>query len=379
MSLRESRGLGSLLVAHESPASAARRKWPGGLILLALAVLVLAFFGVHLLYWRIGAETLKNREDIFFAWREGQRLFEGINPYARILGNSLRENQKYPTYLPLSYLSSFAMSKLGFTTFEEFLRIWRLLTLACHGAIGLLVFHCFHRQGKPLTGFVLCAVVLVGRWSSYVVMVQHLEFAALLPMLLSCLLIERNLRLAGLLSGLSLAVKHMGLILLPFLVIQVMRSHAGADQRNQHKAVAKFLIGVAAIPMIITLPFLIDEPIGLIQSMLFSATRLPSDHGIATGILPARMFGADGGKIALLALLIATYFASAKEWLGIWTGCAIAMILYVQFNPVVFTQYYYWLIVFISLALSPPAAVVGLRQPDTWNHGPPGESSSAVN
>lgn len=44
--------------------------------------------------------------DISYIWFEGYHLVrEGKNPYQRIVDGNMRENNKYPTYLPLFYLA----------------------------------------------------------------------------------------------------------------------------------------------------------------------------------------------------------------------------------------------------------------------------------
>jgi hypothetical protein len=83
---------------------------------------------------------------MFLAAAATHWLWSVAGPDARIVGHSLRENQNYPTDLPLSFL------------------------------------------------LVALTLVLLGRWSAYIIEVQQLEFAAILPLVLAGLLLRRRLR-----------------------------------------------------------------------------------------------------------------------------------------------------------------------------------------
>ena len=67
--------------------------------------------------------------DIYFVWRDGTRLAAGENPYESILGGNMRENRKYPTYLPLYYVLVAGAHHLGVTEYRGWMRLWRPLVL----------------------------------------------------------------------------------------------------------------------------------------------------------------------------------------------------------------------------------------------------------
>ena len=153
------------------------------LFLLGIALIIATIF-IHHLWGLRGAERLSSK-DIYYVWEEGKTIADGINPYARIIGKSLRDNNKYPTYLPLSYYFVAILDWFGIQTFVDFIRAWRPFNVFCHLGIGILTFSIYNQQRKPISGLIACSILLLGRWSAYIVNVQHLEFAAILPILLA--------------------------------------------------------------------------------------------------------------------------------------------------------------------------------------------------
>ena len=94
-----------------------------------LLILLLIFYFLivilHFWWWYAIPVKILSREDIGYAWKEGTNIVDGLNPYARTLLGNLRDNDKYPTYLPFVYYFSALLQKLGFTTFRDFIYIWR--------------------------------------------------------------------------------------------------------------------------------------------------------------------------------------------------------------------------------------------------------------
>jgi hypothetical protein len=318
-----------------------------------LLVLVIAIAGAtvatHHLWGLKGSEPLLG-EDIFHVWREGQRLAEGVNPYARIIGKSLRENDKYPTYLPLSYLFTALLQRLGIREFPDFIGIWRAINLVCHLGIGLLIFDIYNRERKPISGLIACSILLLGRWGAYIINVQHLEFAALLPILAAGHQLRRRPRLSALLFGLSLCVKQVGIILLPCFLLG-LRSENRSDRPGRPINLWSYSALAVALPLLISLPFLFDQPAGFLLNIAFSATRNPSNHGLATGSEMILM-GVDGTRVLMVALIAANWFAQAREKINFWLASAITLLIFLQFNPVIFAQYFIWLASFLLVAFA---------------------------
>jgi uncharacterized membrane protein len=304
-------------------------------VLLLCATLI-----THVLWGLKGAERLQD-QDIYNVWEEGQQIIRGINPYARIVGRSLRENDNYPTYLPLSYLFTATIQWLGAERFEQFIQIWRPVNLASHLWLVWLVLCTYLKKRQVVMGFVAASIVALGRWSAYIVDVQHLEFTAISPLIAAGMLINRRPVISAILLGLSLSIKHLGIILVPAFLIQFAANTASRNQRN--RALIRYGLLLIALPALISTPFIFTSPDGFLLNMLFSASRFASSHGPGTGsnvLLP----GLDGARLFLGALLVVTFMAQAQKKINFWTSCAFSILIFLQFNPVVFGQYFIWLL-----------------------------------
>lgn len=313
---------------------------PGRATILALALAIgIATVAIHQL-WAINGPTRLVGGDIYNVWEEGTRLATGTNPYARIIGKSLRENDNYPTYLPLSYLFVALLHRLGIQQFPDFLAVWRALSLACHLGIGVLTFQTYRSRSMPFLGLIACTVLLFGRWSAYIIDVQHLEFIALLPLLIAGHQLKRRPILSALLFGLSLCVKQIGILVLPCFLLAL---HSESTTDKPARSIQPWKYGLLALlpPLLICLPFLIDYGTGFVLSMFFSASREFSDHGIATGSRLI-LLDLDSTRYFMAALLAANWLAQAKEKVNFWLASSITLLIFLQFNPVIFGQYYIW-------------------------------------
>ena len=320
-------------------------------ILLALGIaLFIATIAVHLLWSLKGAGRLTDR-DIYYVWEEGKKLANGINPYARIIGNSIRDNDKYPTYLPLSYYAVAIFDRLGIKEFDDFVKVWRLINLFCHLCIGILIINVYKHEHKIVSGLVACGILLLGRWSSYIINVQHLEFIAILPILLAGHQLQRKPKLSALLFGLSLSVKHVGIILLPSFLIELNAKLAPKGSTFKRKQILIYSLIALGIPLVISLPFLLDQPLGFTLNMLFSATRDFGDHGKATGTRII-LTGVDGTRLLMVALIVINWLAQAKEKVNFWHASTVTLLLFLQFNAVIFAQYYIWLAAFLVISFA---------------------------
>ncbi len=311
---------------------------------------------LHVIFWMTGGSgTLSN--DIHDIWMAGHRLSEGINPYAQTLGGDMRHNNNYATYLPLSYLFSAALHFVGLRTLEGFLLAWRPLSLACHLAIGVIVYREFSLRGNRALGLCAASLVLLGRWSTYLIESTQLEFAAILPLLIATHMLHGRPRMAGLLLGVSLAIKQIGLLVLPLMIFQLARSRSRLPVRH-------FLIGTAAVPLVTSLPFIIWSFTGFTHSILFSLTRVSMGHP-ETGVAPVNLFGLDGTRVFMFFLITVIWWMYRQGALAFWCAASFIILSLTQFNPVVFTQYYAWLLVFLLMALAEGLPAKALRPSPT--------------
>ena len=317
--------------------------------LLILGItLVTSTIIVHHAWWLKGTERLTS-EDIYHVWEEGKKITKYLNPYTRIIGNSLRENSKYPTYLPLSYYFASTLNNLGAQRFIDFMNIWKPINLFFHLCMGVVTFSIYYQQRKPISGIIACSILLLGRWSAYIVNVQHLEFAAIFPILLAGQQLNRRPKLSALMFGLSLSVKHVGIVLLPSFLLGLKANSSSDNSISSRKRILTYSAVALIIPVIISIPFLLDQQSGFLLNMIFSTTREFGDHGKATG---TRMIltGVDGTRLIMLALIIMNWLAQAREKINFWVASTLTLLIFLQFNAVVFAQYYIWLATFLLIS-----------------------------
>ncbi len=67
--------------------------------------------------------------------------------------------------------------------------------------------------------------------------------------------------------------------------------------------------------------------------------------------------GVDGTRLIMIGLIIMNWIAQAKEKINFWFASTITLLIFLQFNAVIFAQYYIWLAAFllISCAFLTPA------------------------
>jgi uncharacterized membrane protein len=244
-------------------------KWDKKYWLLFLFLISLGLL-IHIQFWQTTADSLKE-EDIYYTWLEGKRIIDGENPYVRVLTSDMRINNKYATYFPLAYLVSAFFQKLGFPAFPDWLYLWRPISFVFHIGIIALVLRYFQVRGLWILGFVASAIILLNRWSIYVVRVHQLEFAAIFFLLLSLILLKEKTKLSLLMFSISLEIKQIAIFLLLLYLIYLWKNEA---KNRRFKELFFGILTIFSIPFLISLPFLIWNAEGFFKSILFSATRL---------------------------------------------------------------------------------------------------------
>jgi uncharacterized membrane protein len=339
-----------------------RPRWRAGGILLPAAFLAVAVFGLP---GTPGAqpaappaapapppaEPAPERErgpDIYFVWRDGTRLATGQNPYESILGGNMRENRKYPTYLPLYYLMVAGAHHLGVTEYRGWMRLWRAVVLVSHVAIALLLLTACWRAGYPLLGVFAGLFWGFNRWTLYVVSVAHVDFPAILCLLGSLLLFDTRRRTSLVLFGLSLALKQIAVFVTPLYLVWTWRDTHPPEARR--RATARAAGWIALVPALVSLPFLLWNAEAFLRSILFSATRDPASHITALS-LPGKI-GLIGlpGRLPMFLLMGLVLWAAARGEVGRYLAVLLLLVTFVDFNAVFYLQYMAWLVPFLALA-----------------------------
>lgn len=318
---------------------------PRGALFYAVAALVaLAAIAANAAYYR----TVDRNADSFYIFNDGLALVEGRNPYARILDGDMRTNDKYPTYLPLFYVSSALTQWLGLRVYAEWLAFWRVVFGAFGLAIALLLLDVPWRRGLRLFAVFAALFWTWNRWTLFEILIAQIDFIPIFFLVLSLVQLERRPRLALVLFGVSLAVKQIAVFLLPLYLIWAWR-HAPASVRMRETALGLALI--LAVPLLASLPFLVWDAEAYLRSILFSATRLPRSHFGAGSIDAA--FGLVGlpAKLPMLGLMAIVYGCALRGTLGMTTAALLVMSVFVDFNSVLYTHYPCWVVPLLVLAV----------------------------
>jgi uncharacterized membrane protein len=334
---------------------------PGGIAFFAAAALVVAatiaanvpFYG-----------TADRNADIFFIFNDSRDVVEGRNPYARILDGDMRTNQKYPTYFPLFYLTSALTQWLGLRVFTEWLAFWRIVFAAFDVAIALLLLVVPWRRGLHLFAGFAALFWSWNRWTLFEILIAQIDFIPIFFLLLSLVLLERRLWLSLVLLGVSLAAKQIAIFLIPLYLIRVWQRAADDDRA---RLTALGLAAILAVPLLLSLPFLVWGAEAYLRSLLFSATRLPRSHFGASSV--DAVFGLIGlsAKLPMLALMAIVYVHALRGRIGTAMAALLVMSVFVDFNSVLYTHYPCWVVPLLVLAAcdhlaerehSPPAPLV---------------------
>lgn len=290
------------------------------------------------------------KQDIHAVFTEGTKLLEGTNPYSRVhqLGDDLTWNFEIPTYFPVFYVLNWLTQKIGFRDFFYWLDLWKNVFLLANLGIAYLVFyvpyHRYHRLGFAILGSLFW---LFSRWTLYITMIYHIDFIAIFFFILSLTLWPRHKKSSLVAFGLSLGVKQIAIFAFPLYLIWIWRDH---ELRSWKKPAFLTLI-LLAFPLLYLTPFLVWDAGGFVKSVLLSATRNAESHfGIPA--LDA-LLGMSGilAKVPMLLLIALTYFLAWTRRINHYTAAFLVMVIFVNFNSVLFRQYLTWVVPLLPLAL----------------------------
>lgn len=280
-------------------------------------------------------------------WVEGRRLLAGENPYARVLSGDLRHNKKYATYLPVFYELSAVSQAAGLREFPRWVGFWRVVFLLCLLGTAALIFARLARGGLLGLAMLGASLWLFNRWGLAGSRYASLDFVPVFLLVLSLWLFPRRRLPALLLFGLSLGFKPIGLLLVPLYLVWVWREPGGQAARR----VALAALAIGAIPIAASLPFIVWNAPGFFRSILFSVTRNPEPFlgAFAAG----DVLGLVGvpAKIPMAVLLLLTYALAWQGKIGRHAAVLLVMVIFVDFNSVLFAQYMIWLVPFVPLAV----------------------------
>jgi hypothetical protein len=344
---------------------------------IVILIVILAFgLAVHQHLWVIDPDEQRNlliydeelfdvyEQDIHWIFQEGQRLINKENPYARVLeGDTIRWNQGYATHLPLFYYFAWLTQAVGLQDFIQWLSFWRVIFLLFNLGVAYTLFHVSHHRFRSTILAIFAGIFwLFNRWTLHLTMIYHVDFLAIFFMILSLSTMPTRKKLAYVLFGVSLSIKHLALFLIPLYLIWAWNS----ANENRFKEVLIAGILIACVPLISSLPFLVWNAEGLVKSILVSITRLPEGHFGAPSL--DALLGLLGipAKIPMIGMLLLVYIMTWKGKTSHFSGAFLVMLIFIDFNSVVFRQYMTWISALIPLAIGEmlPMPLLSERTPE---------------
>lgn len=283
--------------------------------------------------------------DIEYVWNEGSEIVHGNNPYARAATDT-KHGGKYATYFPLSYIASAAIQKMGFATFSSYLTVVRPIVWGFQFCSAALVCIYLMRRGQLFLGVFAFFVILFHRFTLYPARVVHIDFPAIAFLLLGLMLLSKKPKTAYVLLGISLAIKQMAIFLLPATLIYVWHTHTSKKQ------LLIACIYISILPIATLLPFIINSPSGVINSIVFSANRSATGDFASPDIATTLSLTGLTARLPMIAMLVFIYIAVWRKEIQIYGATLAIFIIFIGFNPVLFFQYLAWIIPFIPLAIS---------------------------
>lgn len=286
--------------------------------------------------------------DIYFSYVEGQRLLARENPYARILSGNMRENDKYATYFPLFYVLAALTQAMGLSDYGPWISFWRIVFLSFTlGSAGVIFWTLYRRKAVLAAGFA-AIFFLLSRWTLHNIQIAALDSLALFPLLLSLLIFDKHRNAALLLFGCSLAFKQMAIFLVPLFLIWTWQSASSRPARS----LLVGAIAMAAVPLLLSAPFLLWNAEGYVKSIIFSMTRDAAAHIDAPAA--GSLLGLTGvpARAPMILLLALVYVLAWRQTVGKYLASLLTMAVFIDFNAVLFLQYFDWLVPFVPLSIA---------------------------
>ena len=289
-------------------------------------------------------------QDIFAIFNEGNRIQQGTNPYARSLDydHSIEWNQIFATYLPISYTLAWLTQEIGLEDFLQWLGLWRVFFLIANLGIAYILFYVpYHRYNNLIFAVIASLFWFFNRWTLHMTMIYHIDFIAIFCLLFSLVLWPKNKIISLLAFGLSLAVKHIAMFMIPLYIIWIWQ----AVEKRSIKEFILLTLVLASIPLIVSSPFLVLNANAFIKSIFVSATRISESHFGAPSI--DTLLGLTGitAKLPMLGLMTITFLAAWKKKLKFFSAALFIILIFVDFNSVLFRQYMTWVSPLLLLAL----------------------------
>jgi hypothetical protein len=298
------------------------------------------------------------KHDIYYDYLAAKQLQNGINPYNKILGGNMIENDKYATQLPLYFYFLSLVIKISQNSFNGFLEMFRNILFWFHLAGGVFIYLLFRQIHKPLIGYCAAVFYMFNVWSvsSFVYLKQDMIAIALLVASFYFFRSKAYRWVSYVLFGLSLGIKHIGVFVFPMYLTPVFFKE---DSIKRFGLNMSLLLTILLIP---AAPFLIGNFQSFINSILFSLTRSPLGNEVIYGynellvkynpsFNTGTLFQQLLPRLPLFIASLLSLVLLLKKSIPLSAYFFLSILVFAIFNPVIYPQYITWVT---------PAALISL-------------------
>lgn len=338
-----------------------KNKTPKQLALLAVEILaiILLFYVVKIVNKANYTPTnWGNKPDIHYEYMAAQDIGDRVNPYKRVLDGNMVWNKKYATLFPLYYYFLLGIAWFSKFVFIDFYHNFGKVLYLFQFIAFIFTYLQFRRYDKKVLGFVAGAFLVLNRWSIASVSSSKQDFIAIAFIMASFYFFEKKPKVAYLLYGFSLGIKHLGIFFAPIYLLPLITGE---------RKFKEFLSDLAliAIPILIpSIPFMIDDIKSFFMSIMFSFTRTPeSDTGILYGYQKlltlyntqtynnVSTFTLMLPRLPLVVFSLLNVFLFFTKRIGKFYYVLFAIVIFISFNPVYFDQYLLWMTPFVFYSI----------------------------
>jgi len=325
------------------------------LFLLQIVAIVTLFYFVRIVNKANYSPTnWGNKPDIYYEYNAAVDIGNGVNPYNKVLEGNMVWNKKFATLFPLYYYFLLGIVTLSKSVFIDFYHNFGKVLFLFEFISFLFVYLQFARYNKKLLGFAAGAFLVLNRWTISSISGSKQDFIAIAILLASFYFLEKKPRLAYLLYGFSLGIKHLGIFFSPIFLLPLIL---------KERKIKDFAIDilVMSLPILIpSLPFIFDNLRSFFLSIAFSFTRAPeSDNGILYGYQKLlTLYNTQNydnlstftlllPRLPLVLFSLLNIFMLFTRRIGKFSYVLFAILIFISFNPVYFDQYLLWMTPFI--------------------------------
>jgi uncharacterized membrane protein len=136
--------------------------------------------------------------------------------------------------------------------------------------------------------------------------------------------------------------------MIPLYIIWIWQS---VEEKRSIRQFVLLTLVMASIPLAVSAPFLALNAKAFIKSIFVSATRISESHFGAPSI--DTLLGLSGipAKMPMLSLMVFTFLGAWKRKIKSFSASLLIIIIFIDFNSVLFRQYMTWVSPLMLLAL----------------------------